>query len=943
MKALQFLLLLLLCSSISAQSNFNIRGTVEDTLSNPLISSTVLLMTKSDSTLVEFTRSELDGSFVFRKIPAGEYLVKTTYIAYIPRTVDASSDGKNIDLGIIKMPELAAELMEVVIKAAKAPIKMRGDTIEYDASTFQVPEGSSVEELLRRLPGIEIDQDGGIQADGLDVDRVTVDGKSFFGSDPKAATKNLPAEGISKVQVFDTKTEEDKIAGSTGMAESKTMNLELKEEFKKGMFGRVTGGIGTESRAELKGNINRFNEKIQFSLVGVANNTGRNGLSWDDYQDFMGSNSFNFDDDGDYGFGGGSGMRFFRFGGSSGNSIENSIQSVFFNNSNQGGFPENYNGGINFNYDHKKTQLSSIYYYNQVALDRLTQSTRQNFLPTATISNASENVNMDFSGGHRGEITLDQEIDSLHSFKIEFKGAYIDEINETNNSVSLSRDGELTSDSEFENLRQTHGYLLNGGVFFRKKFQKAGRRFGANVSYLTTELDKDEDQNQAQQFYTGGTTIDSTASIIRLNEDNEDKTLFKVNAIFVEPLSKVLFSRVFYNYSNRVESGDREVNELEDDIFIRNDFLSRNYENTIQLNRVGTSLRYSDKGMNISVGAAYQQFDLLGFYTGTGQDPINGEVDRQFRNWLPYFDFNFSPKRGTYMNFGYRLDATEPGIENLQPIVNNSNPLFVFEGNPELTPELAHSANARLRTYYAISQIRLGIRGGYTYYENNIITKEQVDRNLITFSTPVNFEGGNRWDIRGDFSFPIIKGKLKASTNMSTTIGNSYAIVNDFVNKTRSMGYYPSANITFTPNKKVSLFASGNWNIVDTRYEINTSQDQVNTNNSYSISCDAELRWKTFINTSFDYRTFNNDRFGVSQQIPILNASVYKQFLPGNKLEVRLSLYDTFNQNRNVSQFASGNSVQESRTNALGRYVMVSLSYNIKGLKTGLDKGGRWH
>jgi hypothetical protein len=157
------------------------------------------------------------------------------------------------------------------------------------------------------------------------------------------------------------------------------------------------------------------------------------------------------------------------------------------------------------------------------------------------------------------------------------------------------------------------------------------------------------------------------------------------------------------------------------------------------------------------------------------------------------------------------------------------------------------------------------------------------------------------------------------------------------------MGYYPSANITFTPNKKVSLFASGNWNIVDTRYEINTSQDQVNTNNSYSISCDAELRWKTFINTSFDYRTFNNDRFGVSQQIPILNASVYKQFLPGNKLEVRLSLYDAFNQNRNVSQFASGNSVQESRTNALGRYVMVSLSYNIKGLKTGLDKGGRWH
>ena len=271
MKWFHLIFLILLTFSLQAQKTFTIKGVVEDTLHNSLISSTVLLLQKSDSTMVEFTRTELDGSFIFRKVPQGNYLVKTTYIGYIPLTVDASSiDGKNIDLGSLAMTELASELMEVVIKAAKAPIKMRGDTIEYDASTFQVPEGSSVEELLKRLPGIEIDQDGSISADGKSVDQVTVDGKKFFGSDPKAATKNLPAEGISKVQVFDTKTEEEKITGSTGEAQSKTMNLELKEEFKKGSFGRVTAGIGTESRAELKGNLNRFNEKIQFSVVAVA-------------------------------------------------------------------------------------------------------------------------------------------------------------------------------------------------------------------------------------------------------------------------------------------------------------------------------------------------------------------------------------------------------------------------------------------------------------------------------------------------------------------------------------------------------------------------------------------------------------------------------------------------------------------------------------------------
>ena len=282
--------------SIVAQSDtYQVDGVVEDTLNNPLIFATVLLLEESDSTLVDFTRTEMDGSFRFKDVPRGQHLVKTTYVGYLPLTVPVQAgDQKKVKLGTLKMSEIASELMEVVIKAAKAPMKMRGDTIEYDASTFKVPEGSTVEDLLRRLPGIEVDSDGSINADGKAVDKVTVDGKSFFGSDPKAATKNLPAEGISKVQVFDSKTEEEEITGTVGEAENKTMNLELKEDFKRGGFGKVVAGIGDESRRELKGNYNKFNDKIQFSLVGVGNNTGRNGLSWDDYQDFMGSQSWNF-------------------------------------------------------------------------------------------------------------------------------------------------------------------------------------------------------------------------------------------------------------------------------------------------------------------------------------------------------------------------------------------------------------------------------------------------------------------------------------------------------------------------------------------------------------------------------------------------------------------------------------------------------------------------
>jgi len=467
-----------------AQSTFNIKGIVQDTLDNPLIYSTVLLLEHSDSTMLEFTRSELDGSFKFKDVPDGTYLVKTSYLGYIPLTVEVSStDGNNVDMGELQMVEIAEELMEVVIKAAKAPIKMRGDTIEYDASTFKVPEGSTVEELLRRLPGIEVDADGTINADGKTVSKVTVDGKSFFGDNPQAATKNLPAEGISKVQVFDTKTEQEEITGATSESQDKTMNLELKDDFKSGGFGKVIAGAGTEDFRELKGNYNKFNEKIQFSIVGVGNNTGRNGLNWNDYQDFMGSQSFQFGGDYDFGFGGGG--RYYYFGGGD-SGIESTIQNMFFNGNRGGGLPENYNGGLNFNYDHNKLKISSVYYYNQAGLDKLTESETESFYPDFVQNQISSRNGEDTNRGHRAEFRIEKELDSLHSVVLELNGAVIDQDKFSKSTSNLFRDNVQASLGTFESNTNTTGSLASATVLFRKKFMKKGRRMGTRI--LQTKL-----------------------------------------------------------------------------------------------------------------------------------------------------------------------------------------------------------------------------------------------------------------------------------------------------------------------------------------------------------------------------------------------------------------------------------------------------------------------
>lgn len=942
-KILFILLVQFVFLSAFAQSNkdFKISGIITDTLDNPLISATIILLEESDSTMVDFTQTTLDGSFKFKDVPGGNYMVKSTYIGYLPlHTNVTSGDGKDVNVGTLQMVEIASALMAVVIKAAKAPILIRGDTIEYDATTFKVPQGSTVEELLRQLPGMEVDMDGAITSDGKNVSKVTVDGKKFFGSDPKAATKNLPAEGISKVQVFDTKTEEEEVTGIKTEGEDRTMNLELKDEFKTGGFGKVLAGGGTEGRAELKGNYNKFDEKMQFSLVGVGNNTGRNGLGWDDYQDFMGSESFNFEDDGDYGFGGG-GRHYYNFSIGDDDDIESDISSVFFSGNNQGGFPENYNGGVNYNYDHEKTKLSSYYFYNQSGIERESFTKESRFLPTYTLNNVRDRKDDNLSRGHRGEITWEQELDSMHTIKLVTNGAWINKNQQNDGSISLSENDQLTSSTMYDNGIETTGQLYRGTLILRKKFKKTGRRFGANGSFMKTSAINDGGQQSDLGFYNGQTTIDSSVYINQITYNDADKTLFKANAIYVEPLSKRLFWQTFYNYSNRQETGDRDVTDVNNETTQLNEYLSRTYENTIGLNRVGSSIRYSHKGINISLGGAWQQFRLDGIYNGKGNSTISGIVDKTFVNWIPNFSFSMNPKRTSRVNVWYSVSANEPSIRNLQPIIDNRNPLYITEGNPELVPELSQTVGFRYHKSWPAAGSRINFSGNYNYYKDQIIKNETVDRNLITYTKPINHTGGDRVGLGTWFSFPIIPNKIKVSTSYNFSLNNSFSFVNDILNKTNSLGHRPTFRITYTPKKDISFNARASYNLVNTTYDVHTSQNQESTNSTYALELNTKTVLGIFLNSSFRYSIYKNDRFNFDQSVPILNVSLYKHFLKGNKAEVRISLYDGFDESLSISQYPSGNGFIESQTYSLGRYVMLSLAYNIKGMKTDLQRKGR--
>lgn len=935
---LPILVLFLLTGANAQTRSISIQGTVSDTLFKPLDLATVILMDPVDSTLVDWTRSDEKGIFKLSGIRRGDYLLKVTYVGYMPVLVRVEpGDANQVDLGVIPLVEIASDLFEVVVREFKAPMSIRGDTIEYDASKFQVPPGSTVEDLLRRLPGVEVSREGTITSEGQEIRQVTVDGRRFFGGDPKAATKNLPAEGVQKVQIYEQETEEKKLTGVSSGPPEKMMNLELKEDFKKGGFGKIIAGAGNDERAELKGNYNKFDKKQQLSILGVGNNTGRNGLGWNDYQDFMGSQAMNWDDGGDFGFGGAFGgmmrmMTFYQ------DEDDISLQGSFFGNQ-SAGLPRNANTGINYSWFSDKTEVNSTYFFQHSNL--LSEATRnqQNFLPGQTFFNRDENVRDATRNSHLMQVRVEHKIDSLHTLVLNGNGSFAGRDNaDLGQYRYLRSDESLSNFTEFNNRLQQQNLALNGSVVFRKKYSKKGRASGISANYLFNDSDTEASQFSDNNFYDLAGMLDSLAQIVQDNFTLTRRHQIKSSLLHVEPLGKNFFAQTFYNFSRRIEQSDRDVFDIENGQEVQNDFLSRYYTNEIDLHRLGLQLRYTHKNINLSIGAARQLFALRGdFRSGPGAG-IEAEIDRDFYNWIPNLNLTYTLKRGQFLGTNYTANVREPSIRNLQPIVDNSNPLFIREGNPNLIPQIDHQVSGWWRKSNMFKLTNLSVMLNFTVSENQFVQEQTVDEQFVTTSRLTNYKGGQRLFSNFGYGFPIIKNKLTTQLTYNGGFNRAYALVNTVENETFTINQSGNIRLTYTPNPSFNLFTSARVGYADTRYSLHTSQNQVLFTESYSLDVNARTFWGIFVNSTFTYDRFLNDRFDFEEIRPIWNASVYKVLPPSDRWEIRLSIYDILNRNLGIDQIANANLVSETRTLTLTRYTLLSLTYNLQGIDTRLSR-----
>ena len=914
-------------------NKITIKGFLLDTVGESIPFATVMLLSPKDSTLQNFTSTTDKGEFRFSGVKNTSYLLKISHMTFMPfqKKIDISST-EIVDFGNLVMQPINQTLMEVVIQAAKAPLYIKGDTVEYDATTFKVPPGSTVEDLLRRLPGIEVDADGNIASQGKDVKRVYVDGKTFFGDDPKSATKNLGAEVLSKVQVFDEKSEQTKLTGIDDGSIEKAMNLELKDEFKNGKFGKVSAAAGTLERWAGSGNFNRFNDKTQLSFIGYANNVNQTGVNWEDYGEFRGNNLFNNFDNGDFGFSGMRGrfMRMFR--------------DLPGGNYDGKGLTKNFGAGSNFNYDNKGTKFNASYFYNQTNLNYLQKSERLTFIDDFNSFTKNDTLdNSNFKSSHSLGSRFEKEFNSNDRLimKANFRLSTNDN-SSINNQVFSDLLANPNNSLKIDNTTDASSINITSAAIYRHLFKKKGRSFAISGGYNLNITDGSENLKTLNEFFEATTP---TEQIKQLISNDKSVNEYKSSLLYSEPLSGNFFIETFYNFSNLINFNNRQASDILGNKS-KIDSLSVYYEQSTLYNRLGTVLRYSNNGFNASAGIAGQSLRLKGLYAlDKGLEWQDTKDPRYYNNLTPNIQINYNLSRQIHLELNYDNQVSPPDFDALYPVLNTSNPSYQVVGNPDLNTEKSHEIEFEFHYWNPASFSNINMNSSYTLTKDPIVYNQQTifdpAKGALTISSPENMEKENSFRTNIWTNIPIVKTKLTISINANYNNSKTPTKINSILDDISSSSIGLGSNLNFTPDQRLVMTVGASTNFSKITYTTNSTHDQ----DFYNYTLKSAVKWQfeknTFFESNFDYSVYNNDKFGFDQKLPLWNASVRRILGKSRKFELRLSALDLLNKNVTLSQYAAKNYVQKSETNTLTRYILLGLTYNIKGFDDKVKQGRR--
>jgi hypothetical protein len=896
-------------SFLFSQNTFTIKGKVVDpTTKLPIESATVYLTSVKDSSVVDYTITNKMGNFAIKVKKSDKALnLKVSFISYQDFVENVTGLTADKDFGTIELKEASNLLNEVVVKSEIPPIRIKKDTLEFNASSFKVGADANVEALLKQLPGVEITPEGKITVNGKEVNNILVNGKPFFGKDGKIATQNLPAEIIEKVQVVDTKTKSEEISGDASGSENKTINLTIQEDKNKGFFGKIMGGLGSDKRYESSMLVNYFKGERKISALASSNNINSIGFSMDEIFDNMGggrNSSVYYNDDGSFG------INNMSFGGNRGITRSNMI-------------------GINYQDKWlKKVDQSGSYYFTNAETENANRTDRINFLPTGNTLTKSNSITKNGSDGHNISLDFEIALDSTATI-------YINPRFQTSKGFGKSSRNQITTDENLNELNSSNNDDYNENdnsnfgldASFSKQFKKKKRGLSVN---LEAELQKrDEYINTKSATLFADATPDDIRNQNRFENNKND--FMKLEVRYGEPLTDSLRLSLTSELTLRKIGNDLNTFDFNTGTNSYDDF------NDVQSNEVnsktttyfpstGLILDKSKTNGRINFGPEFINFDANSNYLGVR---TNRNKTYVFPRVKGYISHRIGKSKSIYSFYDFGVEL--PQANQVLPVENLSNPLSTFIGNDDLKPTLRHNL------YFSFNDYDYQSRSGYYLYSGINLSKDAVvsstvyDNNFKATTTYQNVDvtHNSYLGVNWNKSYKKEKRTLRFGAGVSFNYDYNKGLTNAVLFESKGLNINPRFNLTWSIDEMITVAPSYRYTFSKTDFKNYVIDKADNFIHNAKLEITSYMPKHFVLGSDFGYTYNSNIADGFKKDFYLWNVSLGYNFFK-DQLLAKVKVYDLLNQNLNSTRTITPTAIVDAENTVLRRYVMFSLTYKLE-------------
>lgn len=892
-----------------------IKGIVIDTIENKKLEhSSILIIRAADSMLVKTTRADQQGYFEFGNLKKGDYKILITY----PKMADyirnlRLSDTSNLNLGTIGMELKSKLLHEVIIQATKSAARMKGDTLVFQADSFAVRTNANVQELLKRLPGIEVDKNGAIKAQGKEVKTVLVDGDEFFGDDPLLATKYLKANAVEEIQVYDRKSKNADLTGIDDGVKNKTINIKLKENAKNGYLSTIDLNTSTTKLGDYGGMVGVFQNKLKAAVYGTYSRLNNESKINNSMRKLKGE-EYDLIEVGD--------------DGSSIMYVSDSDDDDY--SASSGGLPNNLSLGAYYADKFKDNKMGlklSFKIFNNNNINHTTSNTEE-LLPDQPKFYSSESADNNTEvGGESLKGTYSYTIDPLSVLKVSFGLSKRRNDNNSRSANSTRGDNGLSiSENEQKNTGVGIGETYNGNINWSRRFKKKGRTLSIDLQPESQSSSSNEySLNTTNYFKTNGFIDRIENTDLRKNNSGSQNSLgTRIN--YTNPISKKWILEAGYSFKTISSSSNRMVfDNLKGDTK-KIDSLSNNFK-FVNFSNVGKLiLQYNNQKISVSSGleATQSNFELKDLDKST-------DFRRNYLNLSPRTNIFYKISNSTGLSVNYNGYTQQPSIEQLQPVRQINTPLFQVIGNSALRPSFSNNFGISYNSFQFKSDQYISANFNYSFTRNAIVNTELVDEFNKRISSFINANGNNSLNGNISYSKGFSKAHMRFGADLGFTRSNTIALINATQNKAENMQYNLKASFNYyTPKLEFNYVPSAS--LMTGKSSIGEINDGKSVTHNHEISGTIQLPFKSEFHTSFSlsFRPANSS-FTQDVNTAIWDSYLSTKVLKSEALEIKLSVTDILNQKIGYNRFVGGNVITESTFSYIPRYVLIGINWNLSG------------